>query len=171
MPLAYGMPSDELGPDSDTLSPTFRSAADAPAVRASATAAPDTRQTRRFMVKAPGWVDASGKELDRRPCGIGLQQIDPLEPDAPRAAGFHEAVKTAAGQQQLALAARFDVDERRAQLAARAVVERDGGGLQHVLAAARRMLRVRARALQPLDAQLQQQQVFVGQRVVRGAFG
>jgi hypothetical protein len=37
MPFEYGMPSDEFGPDSATLRPTFRSAAHAPAVNAAAT--------------------------------------------------------------------------------------------------------------------------------------
>src|SRR5215510_6262847 len=40
IPLAYGTPSDELGPDSDTLKPTLRSAAIAEATSASAAATP-----------------------------------------------------------------------------------------------------------------------------------
>ncbi len=71
----------------------------------------------------------------------------------------------------LTLAARLEVDERRAHFRLRAIVERDRGRLQHMLAAARWVLRMRASAFQALDTQLEQQQVFVGQRVVRRALG
>src|SRR3954447_15926923 len=154
MPLAYGTPSDELGPDSDTLRPTLRSAAIAPAVQASATAAPSAQRTKFFISDSWGW---SGGELDRRQRCAGIQEVDRLEPDAPGAAALHEAVETAPGERHVALAAGFDVQERRAQLADVGVVPHHGRCLQHVLAAACRMLRMRPRALQALDAQLQQQ--------------
>src|SRR5437763_13460219 len=134
MPLAYGTPSDELGPDSDTLRPTLRSAAIAPAVQASATAAPSAQRTKFFMGDSWWW---SGKELDGGQGCAGIQQVDTLEPDAPGAADLHEAVGTGAREREVALAAGFDVDERRAQLAEPGLVAHERGGLQHVLGVAR----------------------------------
>ena len=71
-----------------------------------------------------------------------------------------------AGQQRLLLAARLDIDERRAQpVLVRVVIDvLDLRLLQHMLADAARLQRVRARILQPFDAQLQQQPVLVGDR-------
>src|SRR5689334_16786764 len=169
MPFAYGTPSDELGPESDTLSPTLRSAAIAPVAKASARAAPGAQRTRRFMVGLLVVVRWSGEELDRGKRRARIEKIDALEPDAPFAADLHEAMRTGTGEHQLPFAARLDVDEGRAQLATLRLLQRHGGGLQHVLATAGRMLRMRSRVFQPRDAQLQQQAVFVGERVVRCA--
>src|SRR4051794_12805135 len=79
----------------------------------------------------------------------------------------------AAGEQVLLLAARLDIDEGGVQkdFAAVGVLAFDAGALQHVLAVAGRMLRMGARVLQALDAQRQQQPVFVGDRVVGEGIG
>ena len=115
----------------------------------------------------------SWEQLDRRQCSAGIQQIDALERDQPDIAAPHQAVPRDAGEHQLLLAARFDIDERRVQLAATCcqVGLRHARLLQHVLAAARWVLRVRFRALEAFDAQAQQQLVFVGERVVLRVFG
>src|SRR5215831_19392094 len=69
MPLAYGTPSEELGPDSETLSPTFRSAAKVGAANASAAAAAVASRMKAFIMcllsrwKVEGHVADPGAEL------------------------------------------------------------------------------------------------------------
>ena len=49
MPFEYGMPSDEFGPDSATLSPTFRSAAHALTLNAAVKATAVAHRMKVFM--------------------------------------------------------------------------------------------------------------------------
>ena len=120
MPLAYGTPSEEFGPDSETLRPTLRSAAE----RAGGAARwPGQRRARvgqiGFHRRVPcrsGWDGSSGKELDGRQRRAGVEQVDALQRDAPaRRRRFTRRWRARAGEHHLLLAARFDIEERRAQ--------------------------------------------------------
>ena len=115
-------------------------------------------------VQGNSWIAGSAQS--------GIEQIDALERDAQRAAGLDQPVVRRFRPGSTPFAARLDVQERRAQqrAARRLVALDDRRLLQHVLAAARRMLRMGARVLQPLHAQREQQAVFVGERVVRRVF-
>src|SRR5688572_2064894 len=166
------MPSDELGPDSDTLKPTLRSAAIAAAATAMLPAANAALRIKVLISASPVDCLRSWEQLDRRQCSTGIQQVDALERDQPDIAAPHQAVPRDTGEHQLLLAARFDVDEGRVQLTlpCNEIGLHDARLLQHVLAAARRVLRMRFRALQALDTQLEQQLVFVCKRVVLRVF-
>src|SRR6218665_2864896 len=143
MPLAKGTPTEEFGPDSDTLRPTFRSPACALATHQAASAAANAPRVqvcirRCFMswlrwggggggcgsgvvlcCGAGGvvgwWAGGSNEQLDRRQCAPGAEQIDALGADRPTGGRAHQVVARRAAQQGLLLAARLDVEERRAQ--------------------------------------------------------
>ena len=101
---------------------------------------------------------ASGKKLDRGKCRLGIEEVDALKPDTQHAIDMLKRMTAHTRKNQLLIIARFQVHERRAQpITLRAVVPMlDERLLQDMLPSAGRTLRVRASALQPLNAQRQQ---------------
>src|SRR3954465_4412534 len=105
----------------------------------------------------------SEEELHRRQRRVAVQQVHALEGHAQATVAQREVVQAGADVELQLVALRFGVVELGAHDEAVAVrVELlDRRRLQQVVRAAGRLLRERPRALQPLDAQLAQQLVFV----------
>ena len=108
---------------------------------------------------------ASGKKLDRGKRHLGIEEVDAFEPDTQHAVDMLKRMAAHTCKNQLLIVARFHVHEWRAQLITlRAVVPMlNERLLQDMLPSAGRTLRVRESAFQPLNAQRQQQPIFVGQ--------
>src|SRR6218665_1326893 len=177
-------------PSSSTMSWTLRPSPrparprGRPPARSQRTRRPAPQRVRRVSRSASGaascrgsggvvgwWAGGSNEQLDRRQCAPGAEQIDALGADRPTGGRAHQVVARRAAQQGLLLAARLDVEERRAQPCLAVCFAFDARRRQHMLAVAGRVLRMRARVLQALHVQLQQQPVFIGQRVVRMRVG
>src|SRR6478672_4219417 len=105
----------------------------------------------------------SDEELDRGAGRFGVKQVDPLQGQRQAAGLQGEVMEDGADEEDRLVALRLGVVERGPQhvalLARIASLERRQ--LQQVVGAAWRLLGMRARALQPLDAQAAQELVFV----------
>src|SRR4051812_6130051 len=116
---------------------------------------------------------SSYEQLDGGQGRVPVEKVDSLQVQAQGISGADEMMRRRADERVDLVALRLAVVERSSQNEAlrRGIAGLDGRRLQDVEGAARRLLRVGASALQPLDAQRPQQLVLVQMRVVVDAIG